>query len=189
MYDLLMKVAWHTINTLANDPKWLGAKTAATMVLHTWSQTLLLHPHVHLIVPNGGLDKQGNWQFPKRGNRNFLFPVVATKKIFKGFFMAELKRVIEHGILTLPPNFPFDYPYKLWKNELFKKDWVVYTKKPFSGVKQVVAYLAPYSHRVAITNHRIKNIEDGVIIFQYKDYKDHAKKKLMPLNGTDFLPR
>ena len=189
MYDLLMKAAWHTINTLANDPKWLGAKTAATMVLHTWSQTLVLHPHVHLIVPNGGLDKEGNWQFPKRGNGNFLFPVVAMKKIFKGFFMAELKKVIAGGMLTLPPNFPFGYHYKLWKNEFYKKDWVVYTKKPFSGVKQVVAYLARYSHRVAITNHRIKNIEDGVVTFQYKDYKDNAKKKLMSLKGTGFLQR
>lgn len=189
LYDLLMKAAWHTINTLANDPKWLGAKTAATMVLHTWSQTLVLHPHVHLVVPNGGLDKEGNWQFPKRGNGNFLFPVVAMKKIFKGFFMAALKKVIAGGMLTLPPNFPFGYHYKLWKNELYKKDWVVYTKKPFSGVKQVVAYLARYSHRVAITNHRIKNIEDGVVTFQYKDYKDNAKKKLMSLKGTDFLQR
>lgn len=103
--------------------------------------------------------------------------------------MAALKKVIAGGMLTLPPNFPFGYHYKLWKNELYKKDWVVYTKKPFSGVKQVVAYLARYSHRVAITNHRIKNIEDGVVTFQYKDYKDNAKKKLMSLKGTDFLQR
>jgi len=189
MYDLLFKAAWHTINTLAKDPKWLGAKTAATMVLHTWSQTLVLHPHVHLIVPNGGLDKEGNWVFPKRGNGNFLFPVTAMKKIYKGFFMAQLKQAIESGILTLPPTFPFGVAYKNWKDNLYAKDWVVYTKKPFSGVKKVVNYLARYSHRVAITNHRIKSISEESVTFQYKDYKEGAKKKLMTLKGTDFLQR
>jgi len=189
MYNLLFKAAWHTINTLAKDPKWLGAKTATTMVLHTWSQTLVLHPHVHLIVPNGGLTKDGNWQFPKRGKDNFLFPVAAMKKLFKGFFLAQLKGVIERGILTLPPSFPFGYAYKKWKDKLYKKDWVVYTKKPFSGVKMVVDYLARYSHRVAITNHRIKAIGEQTVSFQYKDYKDRAKKKLMTLKGSDFLQR
>ena len=189
MYNLLFKAAWHTINTLANDPKWLGAKTAATMVLHTWSQTLVLHPHLHLIVPNGGLTSDGTWQFPKRGNGNFLFPVAAMKKIFKGFFMTQLKKVIEDGLLTLPPNFLFGFAYKKWKDTLYQKDWVVYTKKPFSAVKQVVNYLARYSHRVAITNHRIKNIDHGAVTFEYKDYKDGAKKKLMTLKGTHFLQR
>ncbi|MEM6379266.1 MAG: IS91 family transposase [Bacteroidota bacterium] len=187
MYDLLMKAAWHTIKTLAKDPKWLGAKTAATMVLHTWSQTLILHPHVHVIVPNGGLDKDGNWCFLKRGTGNFLFPQKAMQKVFQGYFMAQLKATIESGLLTLPPNFPFGYAYKKWKDGLYSKDWVVYTKKPFSGVKKVVGYLARYSHRVAITNHRIKKIDEQTVTFEYKDYKDNAKKKLMTLKGTDFL--
>ena len=111
------------------------------------------------------------------------------KKIFKGFFMAQLKTVIENGLLTLPPNFPFGFAYKKWKDTLYQKDWVVYTKKPFSAVKQVVNYLARYSHRVAITNHRIKSIDEQTVTFEYKDYKDGAKKKLMTLKGTDFLQR
>jgi hypothetical protein len=192
MYNLLFQAAWHTLKTLANDPKWIGAKTAATMLLHTWSQTMILHPHVHCIVPNGGVTEDGNtfrWQFPKRGKSNFLFPVPAMNKIFKGFFMASLKTKIESGELSLPPDFPFGNEYKIWKNNLYKKDWVVYTKKPFGGVKKVVNYLARYSHRVALTNHRIKNIENGNVIFEYKDYKDGAKKKLMTLKGTEFLRR
>jgi hypothetical protein len=196
MYNLLFKAAWHTLNTLANDTKWLGAKTAATMVLHTWSQTMILHPHVHCIVPNGGITKDGKWQFPKKGNGNFLFPVVAMRKIYKGYFLATLKAAIEKGELPLPPNFPYGNRYKDWKDILYKKDWVVYTKKPFSGVKKnlprhlwVVNYLARYSHRVAITNHRIKLITESDITFQYKDYKDNAKKKTMKLAGTEFLRR
>lgn len=193
MYDLLLKSAWHTLRTFGEDPKWLGAKGAATMVLHTWSQKMILHPHVHCIVPNGGLTEEGNWQFPKRSNGkregNFLFPVSAMKKVYKGFFLAELKKVIENGTLPLPPAFPFGRPYKTWKNILYKKDWVVYTKKPFAGVKHVVNYLARYSHRVAITNYRIKNIADGKVTIQYKDYTDGAKKKTMNLQGTEFLRR
>ena len=193
MYDLLFQAAWQTLKTFAQDPKWLGAKTAATMVLHTWSQTLMLHPHVHCIVPNGGLTKAATWQFPKRSNGkregNFLFPVTGMNKVYKGYFLAQLKSAIERGELPLPSNFPMGKNYKKWKDVLYKKEWVVYTKKPFAGVKHVVNYLARYSHRVALTNHRIKSIEDGNVIFQYKDYKDGAKKKLMTLAGTEFLRR
>ncbi len=161
------------------------------MVLHTWSQTMVLHPHVHCIVPNGGLTKDGEWQFPKRskGKENFLFPIAAMNKLYKGYFLAQLKSAIESGMLPLPPDFPMGKNYKNWKDQLYQKDWVVYTKKPFAGVKHVVNYLARYSHRVALTNHRIKNIVDGQVIFQYKDYKDGAKKKLMSLAGTEFLRR
>ena len=142
MYDLLFQSAWHTLNTFAKDTKWLGATTSATMVLHTWSQNLILHPHVHCIIPNGGLTKEGTWQFPKKGTGNFLFPVVAMKKVYRGFFLAKLKKLIHQGALRLPPSFPIGYKYELWKNILYQKDWVVFTKKPFSGVKHVVDYLS-----------------------------------------------
>lgn len=147
---------------------------------------------MHCIVPNGGLVKEGDtfkWQFPKRGKSNFLFPVAAMNKLYKGFFLSQLKAAIEQGELQLPPSFPFGKKYKIWKNALYKKEWVVYTKKPFAGVKKVVNYLARYSHRVALTNHRIKNMENGRVVFEYKDYKDEAKKKLMNLSGTEFLRR
>ena len=150
MYGLLFEAAWYTINTLAKDEKWLGAKTAATMVLHTWSQTLVLHPHVHCIVPNGGLDKQGQWRYPKKSGADgagpFLFPVAAMKKLYRGYFMQKLKGEIKNGELQLPPNFPVGRAYQGWKDKLYQKDWVVYTKKPFSGVQKVVEYLARPTH-------------------------------------------
>ena len=119
MYDLLFKAAWHTLKTLSSDPQWIGAKTAATMILHSWSQNLSLHPHVHCIVPNGGLTKDGNWQFPKKGKDNFLFPVAAMKKIFKGFFMANLLKLINEEQLYIPPDYFKHYNGKVaWRRML-----------------------------------------------------------------------
>jgi hypothetical protein len=187
IYNLLFKAAWHTINTLANDDKWLGAKSAATMVLHTWSQNLNLHPHLHCIVPNGGLDIQDKWRFPKRGNGNFLFPVLAMNKLFKGFFMQHLKRAVLNNELKMPRNDLIKV--KTLIDLLYSKDWVVYTKKPFSTVNHVVNYLARYSHRVAITNHRIESIDKGQVVFEYKDYKDRALKKTTRLSTQKFIGR
>lgn len=187
MYNLLFKAAWHTINTLANDEKWLGAKSAATMVLHTWSQTLGLHPHLHCIVPNGGLDKDNHWRFPKRGNGNFLFPVLAMNKLFKGFFMEYIKAALLSNELNLPEKSNFNS--KEFIDLLYSKSWVVYTKKPFSTVNHVVQYLARYAHRVAITNHRIKSIDNDEVTFEYKDYKDKAAKKSMTFTTQEFIRR
>jgi len=190
LYDLLFKSAWKTIDTLARDPKWIGGQSAATMILHTWSQTMCLHPHLHCIVPNGGLTKDGQWQFPKRGIGNFLFPVLAMNKIFKAIFMKGLKALLEAGELNLPDdlNENFQQVKKLIE-ALYQKDWVVYTKKPFAGINHVINYLGRYSHRVAITNHRIVEINKKDVSFIYKDYKDGAKKKAMTLAGKEFLRR
>ncbi len=187
MYGLLFKAAWHTINTLAMDDKWIGAKTAATMVLHTWSQTMMLHPHVHCIVPNGGLTKNGKWQFPKRGKRNFLFPIKAMQKIYRGFFMSNLKKAIQKNEVKL--RLPKEMTYQQLKDELFGKDWVVYTKKPFAGVQNVVNYLGRYSHRVAITNHRLTKIDNEEVFFNYKDYRQEGKRKLIRLSNVEFVRR
>ena len=187
MYGLLFKAAWHALNTLAIDEKWLGAKTAATMILHTWSQTMSLHPHVHCIVPNGGLTKSGKWHFPKRGKGNFLFPVKAMQVIYRGFFMDHLKQAIQKNKVKL--KLPQDLTYKQLKDELYSKTWVVYTKKPFSGVKNVANYLGRYSHRVAITNHRLKKVDFENVLFGYKDYRQNGKHKLMRLNNVEFVRR
>jgi hypothetical protein len=190
MYDLLFASAWQTLDTLAGDPKWIGGQSAATMILHTWSQTMVLHPHLHCIVPNGGLTKNGQWQFPKRGNGNFLFPVLAMNKVFKAIFMKGLKKLIKDQALSLPNEIQIDSRIlKKLLHKLYNKDWVVYTKKPFAGVNHVVRYLGRYSHRVAITNPRIISIDDQTVSFTYKDYKDGAKKKLMKLKGEEFIRR
>lgn len=193
MYNLLFKAAWHVLSTLGKDPQWIGAKMSATMLLHSWSQTLQLHPHVHCIVPNGGLDKQGSWRFPKKGNNNFLFPVLAMNKLFKGFFMDKLLCAIKSKALTIPQHYYAENggTYAKWKDKLYEKEWVVFTKKPFSGVQHVIDYLGRYSHKVAITNYRIKGIDDQhkTVSFEYKDYRDGAKKKMMTLSISEFVRR
>ena len=189
MYDLLFESAWYVLQTFAKDPKWLGAQTAATMVLHTWGQNLYLHPHVHCIVPNGGLTNEGKWQNPRKGGPNFLFPILAMNKVYRAYFLKRLKIALEEGMLTLPDNFPKRSDYKTWKEKLYKKEWVVYTKPPFSKPENVVNYLARYSHRIAISNQRIINVTETEVAFSYKDYRDGAKQKTMVLQGKDFLQR
>ena len=190
MYGLLLQAAWYTLDTFARDPKWLGAKTAATMVLHTWGQTLVLHPHVHCIVLGGGITPDGQWQKPKHGNAHFLYPVAAMRQVFKAFFLKQMRLALEGGVLTLPPDFPANpKAYYNWKELLYQKQWVIYTKKPFHEVQNVVKYLARYSHRVAITNHRLQRVDEHQVHFQYKDYAHKAQKKVMVLKGIDFLKR
>ncbi len=190
MYNLLFKAAWYTIDSFARNPKWLGAKTAATMVLHTWGQNLSLHPHLHCIVPNGGLTQDGQWQMPKRGNSRFLYPVPAMRIVFKAFFLKQLKAAISKGTISLPKAIPSKgKAFFIWKEALYNKQWVVYTKNPFAGVHNVVQYLARYSHRVAITNNRILSIDQQSVRFAYKDYADGAKRKEMTLSGAQFLHR
>lgn len=189
MYDLLFAAAWHTLKTLAADPQWIGASTAATMVLHTWSQNLCLHPHLHCIVPNGGLNN-GKWQFPKKGKDNFLFPVLAMNQVFKGYFMEKILDLIKTEQLIIPENYYKQYKGKTaWRRMLYRKDWVVFTKKPFSKSQHVIDYLGRYSHRVAITDVRIIGTYDGFVYFSWKDYKDQEKKKIMRLKGTEFIRR
>lgn len=191
MYDLLFKSSWHVLNTMGRDEKWVGGQLSATMLLHTWSQTLQLHPHIHCIVSNGGLDKEGNWRYPRRSKDNFLFPVQAMRDLHRGYFMEKLLEKISQGSLTVPKDYYKTHGgnYWRWRNKLYSKEWVVFTKKPFSGVKHVINYLGRYSHKVAITNGRILNIEEGKVTFKYKDYKDGAKKKEMRLEQSEFVRR
>ena len=189
MYDLLFESAWYVIRTFGQDEKWLGAKSAATIVLHTWSQTLTLHPHVHCIVPSGGLTKSEKWKGPNKGNSNFLYPVLAMNQVYKAYFLRRLRQHLEVGELPLPCDFPTGDAYYNWKEALYKKEWVVYTKPPFGGARNVVKYLARYSHRVAITNQRITNITDTHVTFNYKDYNNGGVRKTMTLLGEEFLHR
>lgn len=190
MYSLLLDAAWHTLHSFGSSPKWLRARTAATAVLHTWGQNLSLHPHIHCIVPSGGLGNDGRWKLPKRGNARFLYPVAAMKMVFRAFFMQHLRGALEQGLLALPQGFPYKRgPYYRWKEALYRKEWAAYTKKPFAGPQKVVQYLARYSHRIAITNHRIIDIGQHTVRFAYKDYADGGARKEMALAGTEFLRR
>ncbi|MEO6288957.1 MAG: IS91 family transposase [Ginsengibacter sp.] len=176
VYNILFQTAWGVLNTFGHDPRWLGAQTGMISILHTWGQTLTMHPHLHCIVPGGGITKQGKWK-TARSDGKYLFNVKAMSKVFRGRFMALLKEKLP---AQMDPGFI---------KELYKTDWVVYAKRPFGGPESVVEYLGRYTHKIAISNHRIKNIEAGKVSFSYKDYRQAAVKKETTLEASEFIRR
>ena len=179
LYNILFQAGKETISTFGNDPKHLGAKTGLIAVLHTWGQNLSLHPHLHCIVPGGGITQAGNWKQAK-SDGTFLFPVKAMSKVYKAKFMEKLKHFLNEKKLPLDSGF---------RRKLYDKNWVVYAKQPFLGPKQVIEYLGRYSHKIAISNHRLKNIENRKVSFAYKDYAHGSVQKLMTLDSEEFLRR
>lgn len=191
MYDLLFRCAWETVQVFAKDQKFLGAKTGMVAVLHTWGQNLSLHPHVHTIIPGGGMTEHGKWKAAK-GKGKFLFPVKAMSKVFRAKFLEGLQRLADTQALTFlgsSKHFADPLDFAALIASLKKKRWVIYAKKPFGGPQQVINYLGRYTHRIAISNHRIQTIGQGKVSFQYKDYRQAAKKKVMTLEAEEFLRR
>ena len=179
LYKILFRAAKESLFEMGQDPKHLGAQMGAIAILHTWGQNLSLHPHIHMIVPGGGFDAQGKWKTTKcKGN--YLFPLKALQKLFRGKFMAYLREVLENLKIPLDASL---------RNTLYTKDWMVYAKQPFQNEAGVIEYLGRYSHKIAISNHRIKRIGDGQVTFTYKDYADASKTKLMTLDAHEFLRR
>lgn len=187
MYASLFDAAWDTINTFSKDETHLGATTGMISILHTWGQQLMLHPHLHCIIPAGGLTKQGKWKHCKT-NGNYLFPVKALSVVFRAKYMHHLrKHIVQHNAnnkqqIQLPQQIT---------NACFKKQWVVYAKRPFSGVNSVVEYLGRYTHKIAISNHRIVEVDkaNNTVTFSYKDYKANGIKKQLTLNTMEFVRR
>jgi len=176
MYDTLFTTAWSVLNSFGHDQKWLGAQTGMISILHTWGQTMTLHPHLHCIVPGGGLTMAGKWKHAK-SNGKYLFNVKAMGIAFRGRFIAALK-------VLLPGE--MDKPFV---NTLYKHRWVVYAKRPFTAPQSVVEYLGRYTHKIAISNHRIKGMGQAGITFSYKDYKHGSIKKEMTLDAVEFIRR
>ena len=174
-YDSLFAAAWQTIEAFGKDEKQLGAQTGMICILHTWGQTLTLHPHLHCIVPGGGLTKAGHWK-TARSKGKYLFPVKAMSKVFRAKYVDALKSRIP----DLDKNLI---------NALFKKDWVVYAKRPFGGPQQVLEYLGRYTHKIAISNHRLESVDNETVTFGYKDYRQEGKKQSMTLEGMEFIRR
>jgi len=173
-YTLLFNSAAETLKDFAADPKHLGAKIGFYGILHTWGGALWQHLHIHFIVTGGGVNKDGEWVEPKYGDK-FLFPVRALSKTFRGKFIEGLKRAYYNGALTLPyglSDLAEVNKFERWVDRLVAKNWVVYSKPPFSGPEDVVRYIGRYTHRVAISNQRILSIEKGHVHFLYKDYKN-----------------
>jgi hypothetical protein len=171
VYASLFQAAWATLNQFG---KTEDIKLGMIAVLHTWGQNLSLHPHVHCIVPGGGIDKSGKWQKQLRSNK-YLFPVKAMSKVFRAKYVSRLR---EKGIKDKPLI-----------ESLFKKNWVVYAKRPFGGPKQVIEYLGRYTHKVAISNHRIKKVTEKEVTFTYKDYRNGGKTKMTTLSNGEFIRR
>ena len=175
VYNALFYASWQTIKAFARDPKFLGAKTGMTAILHTWGQNLSLHPHLHCIVPGGGITVAGNWKTAKHKGR-YLFPKKAMSKVFRAKMMAKLRG---SGLDITQPI----------AAKLFRKSWVVDARQPFASPKTVVEYLGRYTHKIAISNHRITNIAHGTVSFKYKDYRHGGTQKVMRLQATEFLRR
>jgi hypothetical protein len=184
MYNLLFKSAWETINKFGLDHKHLGAETGMIALLHTWGQNLAYHPHIHCIIPGGGITKNGKWRNTK-SNGKFLYPVKALGKVFRGIFTDGLIKLDKHGAICLGQKF---IPGKKYLHPLYKNKWVVYAKLPMGNAIQVVNYIGRYSHRIAISNHRIKNVKGGMVEFSYFNYRT-SKNGTICLTAEDFLQR
>lgn len=176
MYSLLFKVAWQVIAGFADNPKFIGAKTGMIAILHTWGQNLSYHPHLHCIVPGGGITESGKWK-NARSKDKFLFPVKEMSKVFRAQFIEAIRKTEGLSISQ-----------KTGK-QLFAKNWVVYCKRPFFGPQQVVEYLGRYTHKIAISNHRIKEIKGGKVTFSAKDYRHGGRKMLVTLSEEEFIRR
>jgi len=192
IYRLLFEVASETLLTIAADPKHLGAQIAATLVLHTWGSALTHHPHVHGIVPGGGLSPDGQrWVACKPG---FFLPVRVLSRLFRRRFLEELHQAHQAGQLQFFGEYAELADAKTfaqWLSPMGKCEWVVYAKRPFAGPAAVLAYLSRYTHRVAISNSRLISMDEAGVTFRWKDYraKGKTRHKTMTLAPDEFMRR
>lgn len=190
VYDILFQSVSETLVTLGKDPKWLGGMIGAIAVLHTWGQNLLDHPHVHCIIPGGGIRNDDRKWVCFRDN--YLIPGSVLSALFKGKFLNYFKEAIkEQNIKLYGALGKYEDPkeLKVLMNTLWSKDWVVYAKKPFASPECVVKYLGRYTHRIAISNQRIVKVNDETVAFKWKDYADNDKQKIMQLTPEEFIRR
>jgi hypothetical protein len=185
MYSLLFKAASETVMELCADRKHLGATPGITAVLHTWGQNLSYHPHLHCIITGGGLTGDNRWVSSRI---KFFLPVKVLSRKFRGKFLCYLKkeRLDFYGQASHLEN-PKHFAELI--DTLYKKDWIVYCKKPFGSADKVIAYLGRYTHRVAISNNRIISADGGKVSFRWRDYKDHNRMKTMTLDAHEFIRR
>jgi len=196
-YDALFQAAAATLRAVAANPKRLGAQIGVLLVLHTWGQNLHHHPHVHGVVTGGGLscNEQGDIDLSPHWRSccpGFFLPVRVLSRVFRGKYLERLRQLHAQGKLIFPrrlaqraePN-----AFVAWLRPLYAKEWVVYAKRPFGGPAQVLKYLARYTHRVAISNHRLLKLDDGHVTFRYKDYAEAQRQKTMTLDAEEFLRR
>jgi len=182
-YSALFSAAWQAVQKVAFNSNFLGAQTGAVALLHTWTQTLMYHPHIHMIVPAGGLSED-SMEWISSGTR-FFVPIKVIGKIFRGILCRYIETGIKEGDIKLPEN----QNWEKLKNQLYEKNWIIYAQRPLGGVNSVLQYLGRYSHRVAIANSRIIQVEQGNVSFCYKDNKNHGVQKSMTIPAIEFIRR
>jgi hypothetical protein len=190
LYDLLFRSSADTLREVARDPRHLGAEIGFFSVLHTWSQKLSLHPHVHCVVPAGGLSlDHTRWV---RSPNNYFLPKKVLRQVFRGKFVDALQQAFANGQLRFVGDLKLLAQPKIfaaWLRPLFRQHWVVYLKPPFGGPEYVLHYLGRYTHRVAISNHRLVSFTDGQVTFRWRDSAHHNEPKLLTLSLDEFLRR
>jgi len=190
IYTLLFRASAATLLEIAADPKHLGAEIGFFSVLHTWGQNLLHHPHLHCVIPAGGLaSDHKTWVHPKY---RFFLPCGVLGRVFRGKFISGLKRLFREGKLCIPGDLQSladPEAFHSFLRTLHQHQWVVYARPPFRGPNHVLNYLARYTHRVAISNHRLVSLSDGKVTFHWKDYADGNQQKQMTLSIEEFLRR
>jgi hypothetical protein len=189
VYDLLLRSAAETVLEVAANPDHLGARTGVLAVLHTWGQTLQFHPHVHCVVPGGGLSSDRTCWVGSRPH--FFLPVRVLSRVFRGKFLAGLRAAHTGGRIHVTGRSPDETAAEFERlvSAAAGTDWVVYAKPPFGGPEQVLKYLARYTHRVAISNRRLLDFEDGFVRFRYKDYAHGNRKRVLKLSACEFVRR
>src|SRR5262252_9358022 len=190
IYDLLLRASAETLLEVARNPRHLGAEIGFFSVLHSWNQKLQLHPHVHCVIPAGGLALDHTCWI--RSHPRFFLPIYVLRRVFRGKFVDGLKSALQRGQLHLSGNLaPLAQPkiFASWLRPLFRKDWIVYSKPPFGGPEYALHYLGRYTHRVAISNHRLVSFADGQVTFRWRDSAHNNVRKLMTLSLDEFLRR
>lgn len=184
-YGELFRQAWSSLRTLCADKKYLGARPGMLAVLHTWGQNLHYHPHIHCLVPAGGLSFDGRrWCVTK--HQSYLVPVRALSRLFRGRLVGALRILFREGHLRLPPS---TSSLRVILDQAMRTEWVVYAKPPFSGPDKLLNYLGRYVKRVAISNQRILGLRQGRVRFAYRDYADRDRRKVMELDVQEFIRR
>lgn len=190
IYGLLFRASAETLLQVGRDPRHLGAELGFFSVLHTWSQLLLHHPHVHCVVPAGGLAPDHTRWIAARSH--FFLPVKVLSRVFRGKFVAGLRQLHDHGKLSFSgilSHLQNQKAFAAWLRSLYRSDWVVYSKPPFGGAEHVLHYLGAYTHRVGISNHRLVELADGTVTFRWRDSAHKNKKRLARLSVEEFLRR
>ena len=190
IYGLLLRTSAETLLEVACDPRHLGAEIGFFSVLHTWNQKLSVHPHVHCVIPAGGLSPDHTRWI--RSREKYFLPKDVLAEVFRGKFVDALKQAFQNGQLNFQANLKLlAYPkiFAAWLRPLHRQDWVVYLKRPFGGPEYVLQYLGRYTHRVAISNHRLVSFKDGQVTFRWRDSAHHNQQKLKTLPVDKFLRR